>query len=67
MQEWFSASMIRLANDLHPHSNTGESKQNMPIVKESSIKCLLNLAHEFDELANTCLLVLHLEVNLLIS
>jgi len=32
------------------------------IVKDGTIKVLTNLALEFDELANTCLLVLHLEV-----
>ncbi|KFB36954.1 AGAP001694-PA-like protein [Anopheles sinensis] len=32
------------------------------IVKDGMIKVLINLALEFEELANTCLLVLHLEV-----
>uniref|UniRef100_A0A182ITU3 Exocyst complex component Sec8 n=1 Tax=Anopheles atroparvus TaxID=41427 RepID=A0A182ITU3_ANOAO len=32
------------------------------IVKDGMIKVLVNLALEFEELANTCLLVLHLEV-----
>lgn len=34
------------------------------IIKDGMIKVLTNLALEFDELANVCLLVLHLEVNL---
>lgn len=32
------------------------------IIKDGTIKVLTNLALEFDDLANTCLLVLHLEV-----
>lgn len=31
-------------------------------IKDGTIKVLTNLALEFEELANTCLLVLHLEV-----
>lgn len=34
------------------------------VIKDGTIKVLTNLALEFDELANTCLLVLHLEVGL---
>lgn len=62
--------MIHLANELQQQSmnaNVSEPKHSVPsapIVKERSLKCLLNLAQEFDELANTCLLVLHLEVSL---
>lgn len=35
----------------------------IPAVPEGTVITLENLAHEFEELANTCLLVLHLEVN----
>lgn len=47
------------ANDLRqPVNGMNESV----IIKDGTIKVLTNLALEFDELANTCLLVLHLEV-----
>lgn len=35
-------------------------------VKDGTIKVLTNLALEFEDLANTCLLVLHLEVCVLL-
>jgi hypothetical protein len=33
---------------------------------ESSVQALMQLAQEFEELANTCLLVLHLEVRYIV-
>lgn len=58
--EWFSGRISEFANELRrPLGNgltTGVS------VNDGTIKVLTNLALEFDELANTCLLVLHLEV-----
>lgn len=66
--EWFSSRISEFANELrNPSFNEKMSPSNhddipMATVKEGTIKVLTNLALEFDELANTCLLVLHLEV-----
>lgn len=47
-------------NGLTTHPN---SEYNAPVaIKDGTIKVLTNLALEFEDLANTCLLVLHLEV-----
>lgn len=43
-----------------PHPS---SPQPPAVIKDGTIKVLTNLALEFEELANTCLLVLHLEVS----
>lgn len=43
-------------------SPTNDDLDSSVIVKDGTIKVLTNLALEFDDLANTCLLVLHLEV-----
>lgn len=67
-QEWFSHRITEFANDLRkPISNRACSPTNNDldasvIIKDGTIKVLTNLALEFDDLANTCLLVLHLEV-----
>ncbi|CRK99367.1 CLUMA_CG012653, isoform A [Clunio marinus] len=42
--------------------NVREAEMLTMIIKDGMIKVLTNLALEFDELANICLLVLHLEV-----
>ncbi|XP_030078808.1 exocyst complex component 4 isoform X5 [Drosophila hydei] len=65
--EWFSCRVSEFANELRrPLVNgmttaTAECAANVAI-KDGTIKVMTNLALEFDELANTCLLVLHLEV-----
>lgn len=68
--EWFSSRISEFANDLRKPILNGYSGFNINndihlpvIIKEGTIKVLTNLALEFDDLANTCLLVLHLEVN----
>lgn len=67
-QEWFSHRITEFANDLRkPIPNRVCSETNNDIdspvtIKDGTIKVLTNLALEFDDLANTCLLVLHLEV-----
>lgn len=67
-QEWFSHRITEFANDLRrPISNracspTADDLDASVIIKDGTIKVLTNLALEFDDLANTCLLVLHLEV-----
>jgi exocyst complex component 4 len=64
--EWFANRITDFANDLrNPIVNglAGSPELSAPIeIKGGTIKVLTNLALEFDELANTCLLVLHLEV-----
>lgn len=68
--EWFANRIADFANDLkRPVTNgmTTGSQQTTDTtptaVKDGTIKVLTNLALEFEELANTCLLVLHLEVS----
>ncbi|KAI8129471.1 Exocyst complex component 4 [Lucilia cuprina] len=58
--EWFSARISEFANDLR--RPLGNGLTTGVAVNDGTIKVLTNLALEFDELANTCLLVLHLEV-----
>ncbi|XP_049784437.1 exocyst complex component 4 isoform X1 [Schistocerca cancellata] len=64
--EWFSSSVMSFAEELlHSSSVSNHSAttlDQLPPLPESSVQCLLQLAKEFEELANTCLLVLHLEV-----
>lgn len=65
--EWFSLRISEFARDLRKPIASGlASNVDMlcgPVtVNEGTVKVLANLALEFDELANTCLLVLHLEV-----
>lgn len=67
--EWFSSRISEFANDLKRPLNglnsTGNAEYASPVaIQDGTIKVLTNLALEFDELANTCLLVLHLEVSL---
>lgn len=66
-QEWFSNRISEFANDLRKPVTNGlsvnQNNDSSPvIIKDGTIKVLTNLALEFDDLANTCLLVLHLEV-----
>ncbi|XP_052870201.1 exocyst complex component 4 [Anopheles cruzii] len=69
--EWFAGRITEFALELKkPIVNglvSGGSASGSPsaapvIVKDGMIKVLINLALEFEDLANTCLLVLHLEV-----
>ncbi|KAH8336426.1 hypothetical protein KR059_010030 [Drosophila kikkawai] len=65
--EWFSCRVSEFANDLRRPMVNGLNAVSAECsadiaVKDGTIKVLTNLALEFDELANTCLLVLHLEV-----
>lgn len=71
--EWFAYRINEFATDLKKPINCASKNANLStlpaeltqpiIIKDGTIKVLTNLALEFDELANTCLLVLHLEVN----
>ncbi|XP_069698515.1 exocyst complex component 4 isoform X1 [Periplaneta americana] len=64
--EWFSTSILLFASELprapasSPHVQL--TSEGIPAMPESSVQALMQLAKEFEELANTCLLVLHLEV-----
>ena len=64
--EWFGSCIIKFATSLPVKSTSsvvvvaGES----PPVTDSSVVTLTSLAKDFEELAHTCLLVLHLEVRL---
>uniref|UniRef100_A0A1B6EHB1 Exocyst complex component Sec8 n=3 Tax=Clastoptera arizonana TaxID=38151 RepID=A0A1B6EHB1_9HEMI len=75
--EWFSKSIYHFTSQLQrsqtPNQRTPKTHNNVPTISvlnvdgipalpEGSVISLENLAHEFEELANTCLLVLHLEV-----
>lgn len=60
LQEWFSNRITEFANDLgKPITITNGLAINST---SDIIKVLTNLALDFDEIADTCLLVLHLEV-----
>lgn len=65
--EWFSYRIAEFANDLrkpiyHEKVSSNSDINTQFIINDGTIKVLTNLALEFEELANTCLLVLHLEV-----
>lgn len=63
--EWFAGRITDFANDLRKpivNGMVGGVSASPVVVKDGMIKVLMNLALEFEELANTCLLVLHLEV-----
>lgn len=68
--EWFSGRITDFASELRRPLITDSSTildcAALSTVKDGTIKVLTNLALEFDELANTCLLVLHLEVGFLV-
>lgn len=70
--EWFAYRINEFASNLKKPINFASKSGNttLPaelvqpiIIKDGTIKVLTNLALEFDELANICLLVLHLEVS----
>lgn len=72
--EWFAYRINEFASNLKKPINFTNKSVNttLPaelvqpiIIKDGMIKVLTNLALEFDELANICLLVLHLEVSVL--
>jgi len=70
--EWFSWRITQFTNQLHQGRQSHHlspsvpsisvTSTDVPAVPEGTVIALENLAHEFEELANTCLLVLHLEV-----
>ncbi|KAJ9597949.1 hypothetical protein L9F63_011188 [Diploptera punctata] len=64
--EWFATSILLFASEL-PRASASSPRvqvttEGIPAMPESSVQALMQLAQEFEDLANTCLLVLHLEV-----
>ncbi|XP_015108792.1 exocyst complex component 4 [Diachasma alloeum] len=59
--EWFSLSIRSLVAELSQAKGSGE-QVGLPRVSDSLVESLEQVAGEFEELANTCTLVLHLEV-----
>ncbi|XP_068208979.1 exocyst complex component 4-like isoform X1 [Palaemon carinicauda] len=64
--EWFGTCIIKFATSLPVKStSTGiMASGEVPPVSDASVQTLTSLAKDFEELAHTCLLVLHLEVRL---
>ena len=63
--DWFAGCVLKFARSLPTGSAgmTGSSKISVvPPLPETTINTLISLAKEFEELADVCLLVLHLEV-----
>lgn len=64
--EWFSVRILQFASDLRhepslsPNNGSGDKP---PPVSGPTLQNLTSIGQDFDELANTCLLVLHLEVS----
>ena len=63
-KEWFGTCIIKFATSLPVKStSTGiMASGEVPPVSDASVQTLTSLAKDFEELAHTCLLVLHLEV-----
>ncbi|KAK0167148.1 hypothetical protein PV327_004582 [Microctonus hyperodae] len=60
--EWFALSIRSLIAELQQAKNIGDGQALLPRVSDSLIELLEQVAAEFEDLANTCILVLHLEV-----
>ncbi|XP_042242487.1 exocyst complex component 4-like isoform X2 [Homarus americanus] len=64
--EWFGSCIVKFATSL-PVKSTSSGimvSGEVPPVSDASVQTLTSLAKDFEELAHTCLLVLHLEVRL---
>ncbi|KAK7083034.1 Exocyst complex component 4 [Halocaridina rubra] len=64
--EWFGTCIIKFATSLPVKSTSAGimASGEVPPVSDASVQTLTSLAKDFEELAHTCLLVLHLEVRL---
>lgn len=64
--EWFGTRILAFASELRrePNLSPGAAGDRPPPVSNSTLQNLTSIGQDFDELANTCLLVLHLEVSL---
>ena len=63
--DWFAQSVLKFARSLPTGSSGAATSSKLSVVPplpETSINTLISLAKEFEELADVCLLVLHLEV-----
>lgn len=61
--EWFSLSIRSLIKELRQTNHDRNVDSNtLPPMPDALVQCLEQVAEEYDELANTCILVLHLEV-----
>ncbi|XP_023226953.1 exocyst complex component 4-like [Centruroides sculpturatus] len=66
--EWFGSRILTFANNLPTHQQqqmlaSPQAKiTDLSPLNENTVKSLIQLAKEFEDLADTCLLVLHLEV-----
>ncbi|KAB0800327.1 hypothetical protein PPYR_06067 [Photinus pyralis] len=63
--EWFSVRMLQFIRELRqePSLAPAQSTPDPPLsVSSATLQQLTSIAQDFDELANTCLLLLHLEV-----
>ncbi|XP_063877986.1 exocyst complex component 4-like [Scylla paramamosain] len=64
--EWFGGCIVKFAASLPVKSSSSGIlvSGEVPPVSDASVQTLTSLAKDFEELAHTCLLVLHLEVRL---
>ena len=61
--DWFARSVLRFARGLPTSGSPGAAALSVvPPLPETTLNTLIALAKEFEELADICLLVLHLEV-----
>ncbi|XP_059476741.1 exocyst complex component 4 [Neocloeon triangulifer] len=64
--EWFASKLSEMASGL-PKMNPGATTHSIPVgeippMQPKNVEDLERLAQEFEELSNTCLLILHLEI-----
>ena len=59
--DWFSKAILALSAGFRA-SNNASKLCSSPMLPNNSIQTLTSLARDFEELSDTCLLVLHLEV-----
>ncbi|OXU21806.1 hypothetical protein TSAR_005060 [Trichomalopsis sarcophagae] len=61
--EWFCLSIRSLIKELRQSNHERNVDANaLPAMPDPLVQCLEQVAEEYDDLANTCILVLHLEV-----
>lgn len=62
--EWLALFIRSLIKELRqPNREKNLDFNTLPQMPDSLLQCLEQVAKDYDELANTCILVLHLEVN----
>lgn len=62
--EWFAVSVRSLISELRQSNAAGDAGSTLPAMPKALVDSMDEVANEFDELANTCILLLHLEVSL---